>query len=262
MSDVFEAPLLSLLDGDQDPLAAPIVVRNAPEQIVERLATAVALGVYVPGQRLPAERELAELLGVSRATLREALRRLTDAGYIEQRRGRSGGSYVLSDWRPSSTDLVRRHLLPQWSHFEALFDARQLLEPVIAATAARRRTRTDVDQLESALAAYHDADDRDASRAADERLHRAVARASHNSLLLGLSTQIRSRVSLGLGAEPYSAEVRRAAAKQHADLVSAIETADPDAASRLAATHFALSEELVRNLVVRVSAGLDEEEQV
>src|SRR6185437_2941307 len=124
--------------GD-DPLAGPIVVRNAPEQIVERLVTAVALGVYVPGQALPPERELASLLGVSRATVREALRRMTDSGYIEQRRGRNGGSFVLEDWRPSSADLIRRHLLPNWTRFEALFDTRQLLEPVIAATAALRR---------------------------------------------------------------------------------------------------------------------------
>jgi GntR family transcriptional regulator, transcriptional repressor for pyruvate dehydrogenase complex len=258
MSELFESPMLLPLDADRpDPLAAPIVVRNAPEQIVERLATAVALGVYVPGQRLPAERELAEMLAVSRSTVREALRRLTDAGYVEQRRGRFGGSYVLAGWRPSSADLVRRHLLPQWSRFEALFDTRQLIEPVIAATAARRRTPADVEEMTSALAAYRDADDREASRLADERLHHAVAKAAHNPVLLSLSTQIRSRVSLGLGAEPYTEQVRRTAAEQHGELIDAIVSQHVEAAVSVASVHFVLSEALVRDLVARVSAESD-----
>ncbi|AWS43174.1 FadR/GntR family transcriptional regulator [Streptosporangium sp. 'caverna'] len=253
MSESFEPPLLTELQRDStDPLAGPIVVRNAPEQIVERLVTAVALGVYVPGQALPPERELASLLGVSRATVREALRRMTESGYIEQRRGRTGGSFVLEGWRPSSADLIRRHLLPNWSRFEALFDARRLLEPVIAATAARRRNDDDVASLSQALVDYREAGDREESRVADERLHRAVAESTHNPVLVGISAQIRTSISLDLGAEPYTPEIRRIAAIQHGELADAVIEQDPDRASAIALEHFGLTEKLIRDLVVRV----------
>jgi DNA-binding FadR family transcriptional regulator len=243
--------------GD-DPLAGPIVVRNVPDQIVERLVTAVALGVYVPGQALPPERDLAAMLGVSRATVREALRRMTEGGYLEQRRGRNGGSFVLEGWRPSSADLIRRYLLPNWARFEALFDARQLIEPLIAATAATRRDDADIESLTQALDSYRNAANRDESRAADARIHRAVAEATHNPVLVGMSIQIRTRVSLDLGAEPYTPQVRRIAADQHHDLAGAVIDSDPDRAAAIAREHFALTENLIRDLVARIAAAAPE----
>src|SRR5262249_56398004 len=73
-------------------LLAPITLRTAGERIAERLVTAIALGEFVPGQRLPAERDLAAMLEVSRTTVREALQRLQAAGYVTARRGRGGGA--------------------------------------------------------------------------------------------------------------------------------------------------------------------------
>ena len=64
------------------------------------------------------------MLGVSRTAVREALRQLAEAGYIEVRRGRTGGSFVMSGWGPDPPTMVGRHLLPNWERFEALFDAR------------------------------------------------------------------------------------------------------------------------------------------
>jgi len=69
-------------------LLAPITLRTAGERIAERLVTAIALGEFIPGQRLPAERDLAAMLEVSRTTVREALQRLQAAGYVTARRGR------------------------------------------------------------------------------------------------------------------------------------------------------------------------------
>jgi GntR family transcriptional repressor for pyruvate dehydrogenase complex len=235
-----------------EPLGERLVTRNVADQIVDRLVTAVALGVYVPGQRLPSERELSEMLGVSRTGVREALHRLAEAGYVEVRRGRSGGSFVLSGWGPGSAEMVGRHLLPNWERFEALFDARRLIEPMIARTAAERRTRADVRRIRQALTLYREATDRETSRRADEMLHRSVGEATHNPVLVGLSTQIRSRVSLNLGAEPYTAQVRETAAHQHEELTDAIDEGDGDRAAAIAAEHFVLTEKLIRDLVRRV----------
>ena len=72
----------------------PVRSQNAFEETVERLLAVIKLGVVGPGERFPAERELAALLGVSRITLREAIGDLRDAGYVESRRGRFGGTFV------------------------------------------------------------------------------------------------------------------------------------------------------------------------
>ena len=72
----------------------PIRTVNAFEQLVERLGRAIKLGLLAPGERLPPERRLAEQLELSRSTVREALRLLYDAGYLEARRGRRGGVFV------------------------------------------------------------------------------------------------------------------------------------------------------------------------
>ncbi len=81
------------------------------DEITDRLVTAVAIGEYLPGSRLPSERELAASLRVGRMTVRAALARLVELGLVETRRsGRSGGTYVLQQWPESSTAAVGRTL--------------------------------------------------------------------------------------------------------------------------------------------------------
>src|SRR5712664_2460659 len=86
----------------------PVRSQNAFEETVERLLAVIKLGVVAPGERFPAERELAALLGVSRITLREAIGDLRDAGYVESRRGRFGGTFVTyTPPAPSRVELRR-----------------------------------------------------------------------------------------------------------------------------------------------------------
>ena len=112
---------------------------NVFESTVEQLATAVRLGVFARGEQLPPERELAERLGVSRVTLREAIAALRDSGLVTTRRGRGGGTVVIYDGpqmaaeRPVGGIRGRRGA--------ALADAlefRRVVEPGAAALAARR----------------------------------------------------------------------------------------------------------------------------
>ena len=236
------------------PFATPILARHVADDIVDRLVTAIALGVYVPGQQFPTERELAARLGVSRSSVRGALSQLTESGYLEVRRGRNGGYFVLANWGPSSAEHVRRHLIPNWAEFEVLFDARTLIEPMIAKAAAERRTPENLTAITAALAAYLAAPDHDASRRADSELHHAIAEASQNSILVELSLDLRTRISLNLGAEPYTDEVRRMAICQHQALVTAITAGNAAEAADIAASHFTLSEDLIRALVARAQA--------
>jgi GntR family transcriptional regulator, transcriptional repressor for pyruvate dehydrogenase complex len=230
----------------------PLRRRNAAEQLAERLVTAIALGEFVLDQRLPAERELSTMLGVSRTVVREALHRLADGGYLEIQRGRNGGAVVRSSWGPASAEMVRRTLAPHWADFEALLDLRLLIEALIARTAATRHAAEDIDAIRAAQQGYEDAGgEREASRAADQALHATIAAGCHNEYLAGLSRQIRAQVSLGFGAEPYSAELRRRAIEQHAGLVEAVAARDGDAAALLAAEHFSLTEAAMRALLRR-----------
>ena len=245
------APVVAPNENAAHHWGAPIVTRHIADDVVDRLVTAVALGLYVTGQQLPTERELATMLGVSRTSVREALRQLTDTGYLEVRRGRNGGYFVLANWGPTSAEHVRRQIIANWSEFEHIFDARTLVEPMIARTAAARRTEADIAAMAMALQAYLDAPDHDASRRADSALHLAIAEATHNPILVAMSVDLRAKITLNLGAEPYTDAVRRTAIGQHTELVAAVTEGRGDEAAAIAATHFTLSENLIRQLVDR-----------
>src|SRR6201981_4206521 len=91
-----------------------MTVRTPGERLAARFVTAIALGQFVPGQRLPPERELASMLNVSRATVREAIARLAESGYVTVRRGRAGGTFVAAGWGPDAEEMIRRTLNPEW----------------------------------------------------------------------------------------------------------------------------------------------------
>ena len=234
-------------------LLAPVTIRTTGEVIAERFVTAIALGQFVPGQRLPAERELAGMLNVSRATVREAIARLAESGYVTVRRGRAGGTFVAAGWGPDAEEMIRRTLNPEWQELELLLDFRQLVEQQIARTAAIRREDTDIVAIRRALSDYeHAGDDRDSSHLADLALHRAIATATQNPHLRDLSLSVRHDISFGFEAEPYSPEVRRRALHQHPELAQAVIDGNPERAAELAAEHFSLTESMLRELHARV----------
>jgi GntR family transcriptional regulator, transcriptional repressor for pyruvate dehydrogenase complex len=234
------------------PLLAPLTLRTAGERIAERFVTAIALGEFVPGQQLPSERELAATLEVSRTTVREALQRLHVAGYVTTRRGRGGGTFVQTGQGAESDEMIRRTLLPAWAELSEILDFRQLIEQQIARTAAERRDDADIGAIRAAVAAYDRATNREESRLADGAVHQAVAHAAHNSRLVELSARIRREVSFGFDAEPYSAEVRRRAVHQHPELADAVIAGDAATAASVAAQHFSLTEDLLRELHARI----------
>jgi GntR family transcriptional regulator, transcriptional repressor for pyruvate dehydrogenase complex len=233
-------------------LLTPITLRTAGERIAERIVTAIALGEFVPDQRLPTERELATMLEVSRTTVREALQRLQASGYVTTRRGRGGGTFVRTDRGPDADDMIARTLVPAWADLTELLDFRILVEQLIARTAAQRRDDRDIAQIRAAVGGYTSAADRDASSLADSALHQAIARATHNARLMELSGQIRREVSLGFDAEPYTPAVRRRALHQHPSLAEAVIAGEAALAARVAAEHFSLTEDMLRELHARI----------
>ncbi len=240
---------------DGTDLFAPLRFKNAGQQVAERLVTALALGVFVPGQRLPSERDLAATLGVSRTTVREAVSRLAATGYIDVRRGRHGGAFVMVGLGPDTDEMIRRTLVQDWDQFEQLFDFRALVEPLIADTAARRRDPEDVDRIAAALEAYRGAGvSRELSGAADRTLHHAIATAAHNPYLVDISERLRQGVTLGFRTEAYSVAIRERAIVEHSNLAQAVIDGDPVRAAAIAAQHFTTTETRLRELYERARA--------
>jgi DNA-binding FadR family transcriptional regulator len=238
--------------ADFGALLVPVPMRTAGERIAERLVTAIALGEFEPGQRLPTERELAATLEVSRTTVREALQRLQAAGYVTTRRGRGGGTFIQTGAGPGSDEMIKRTLDPAWEELTELLDYRRLIEQQIARTAAMRRSAADIEIIRRAVGEYAHAAGRDASRLADHALHQAIARAAHNTRLVGLSARIRREVGLGFDAEPYTPKMRRRALRQHPTLAEAVIAGDPDRAARLADSHFSLTDDMLAELRARL----------
>jgi GntR family transcriptional regulator, transcriptional repressor for pyruvate dehydrogenase complex len=233
-------------------MLSPITLRTAGERIAERIVTAIALGEFVPEQRLPTERELATMLEVSRTTVREALQRLQASGYVTTRRGRGGGTFVRTDRGPDADEMIARTLGPAWADLTDLLDFRRLVEQLIARTAAQRRDDQDIAVIRAAVGDYARAANRDASSLADHAVHQAIARATHNARLVELSAQARREISLGFDAEPYTPQVRHRALDQHPSLAEAVIAGDADLAAHLAAEHFSLTEDMLRELHARI----------
>lgn len=213
---------------------------TAAEAISERVLAAVAVGVLQPGEQLPAERELAEMLGVSRTTIRQALARLAALGIIESRRGRAGGTFV-ADRGAVDTGTTQRILERIRLEIQSLHDYRALIQELIARTAATRHDATDDATIKRALAAYVEADGAAASRFADRALHDAIAAAAGNEHLAQLGRDLASQVNLGFPSEPYSEQLRATARQQHQAIVEAVLAGDPERAGRLAGEHFRLT---------------------
>ncbi|WP_131742404.1 FadR/GntR family transcriptional regulator [Actinomadura roseirufa] len=230
----------------------PLRRAGTGEQVAHRLATAIALGEFSLGDRLPSERDLAALLRVSRESVRAALRTLAGSGLVEIRRGRGGGAFVLAEWGEASASAVRGALLERWEEFEELFDYRRLVEGMIASTAAERAGAADHAAIARALAAFDAAASLGEAREHDVALHLAVARATHNARLVRLHERLLSEVSLGVSAEPYTWEIYAEAKPHHHALAEAITRGDPAAAGRIAAHHFAITEDAMRRLAERV----------
>lgn len=222
--------------------------------LTDRLVTAIAIGAYSPGERLPAERELAAALAVSRVTVRQALQQVTDLGLIETRRGRGGGSFVaLTSWEDVAPEVARRTLEVEIPRLLDLYDYRCMAEGMIARAAAERRTADDTARIRTALEDFRTARSMIEARNADRRLHGLISAAARNPHLTSLSAHLTAAATLGFGAEPYTQEFYDEALDQHTELVAHVIRGEADAANRSAQAHFTLTLETMQASLRRVS---------
>jgi GntR family transcriptional repressor for pyruvate dehydrogenase complex len=229
-------------------LFSPVPARNAFEVTVERLAQSIRLGVLVDGEQLPPERELAERFGVSRVTLREAIKTLRDVGLVESRRGRGGGTFIVSPkvQRPRSADQISRSL---GHSLEDALALRRVVEPGAAALAATRTlTAADRASLHFYLAAATDCKP-GSRRLADSRLHLAIAALGGSASVTAVVADVQMRLDELLRAIPVIAANIAHSNLQHAAIVDAILAGQADRARAEMEEHVDGTAALLRGLL-------------
>jgi GntR family transcriptional regulator, transcriptional repressor for pyruvate dehydrogenase complex len=227
----------------------PVRTGNAFEETVERLLRAIKLGVVAHGESLPPERELAARLAVSRVTLREAIRALQQAGYVESRRGRYGGTFII--YRPAApgTDDVRRIAAGMGAELDDALAYRQVLEPGAAALAAARALSAEQRQyLQARLEDVAAADPAD-YRLSDTRFHLAIAELAGSPSLYASIAETRLRLNDLLNAIPLLQPNIEHSEAQHRTLAAAILTGDAAAARRQMEEHLTGTASLLRGFL-------------
>ena len=205
----------------------PVHAVGVVELVVRRLGEAIGTGVFSAGERLPSERDLAVLLGVSTVTLRQALQVLRSAGYLETRRGRGGGTFVCGDIDGVLRSFSGDTPLLTVDEIREFTDWRRAVSGEAAFLAAERATAADVARLQELSAAVGSAlSDFPSFRMADARLHVGIAEASGSSGLLSAETSIQSRLSDVLQAIPGPTEADAASHQEHQMLLRALESRD------------------------------------
>lgn len=233
----------------EDAIFRPVRAGNSFEETVERLLQAIKLGVVRCGERLPAERDLAVRLGVSRVTLREAIRDLQRAGYVESRRGRFGGTFVT--YRPKSPRRAPARKLAREMGAE-LSDAltlRLALEPGAAEIVASRTLAAEERGYLRRLLEECSAADAPDYRQRDSRLHLAIAELAGSSSLAAAVADVRMRLNDLLDAIPLLDRNIHHSNTQHAVIVGAILAADPSAARQAMAEHLEGTAALLRGFL-------------
>jgi GntR family transcriptional regulator, transcriptional repressor for pyruvate dehydrogenase complex len=233
-----------------DAVLRPVRGHHAFEACVEQLATTIRLGVYPLGSTLPPERELSARLAVSRATLREAMAALREAGLVETRRGRGGGTVVtLRPRTPSARAAARISAARRREWLDAL-DFRRIVEPGAASLAAStvldgaRR-----DELEQAHREVAAADKPAAHRQADSRFHLTVAALTGSPRVIEAVTSVQATLHEMLLAIPVLAANITHSDRQHAALVKAVLAGEADKARRVMEEHCDDTAALLRGLV-------------
>jgi GntR family transcriptional regulator, transcriptional repressor for pyruvate dehydrogenase complex len=222
----------------------PLTPQTASESAARFLRAMIFSGELGPGDRLPPERDLSARLGISRITLRLALKSLESTGYIVTTRGAQGGSRVTDEH-----SLFRCWLQWMLLHSEELddvFELRLAVEPKIAALAAIRRTDDELHAMERAVKREAETADSSSIFRADMDIHKAIARASHSRRLQ--QAMLEARAELFMPVDQAAKEGKQEAIHlSHATILAAIRTQDADAAADLMHEHILNTRDLIRH---------------
>ncbi|MFN8080159.1 MAG: FCD domain-containing protein [Kineosporiaceae bacterium] len=219
---------------------------SAVQGVADELRAAIHRGDLSTGDRLPAERDLATQLGVSRITLREAIRIMVEEGYLVARRGSRGGTFVTELEVPYGRWLSR--MRSNIAEFEDLLEFWIAVELRAATLAARRHTDKDLAVLEATLDQMRQAADRAAYRSADHAFHRGVAEAARSPRLSEAIAAARGELFLQTDRLIYD-ELIDDTISEHRRILEAIRARDAAAAGAAMQEHLELTRQGLRALL-------------
>ncbi len=226
-------------------LFAPVRSQTAFEETVERLGTAIKLGLLPPGSRLPAERELCTRLGIARSTLRQALTALTQSGHVFATRGRGGGTFV-SDPQPPAVPPSKL-MLAEWRE---TCDQRLAVELGVAVLACERAQPEAIDELDAVVDALErQLEDFPAYRQSDTRLHVGLAETAGSTRLVAAMTETQGAMTDLISYIAHPPEVLASSNAQHRRLLAAVRERDTTRAARVMTEHLQGTEHVLAGLL-------------
>jgi DNA-binding FadR family transcriptional regulator len=234
------------MQGDvaQEAVFKPVRPPTTFEETVERLGTAIRLGLLPAGSRLPPERSLAGQLRISRSTLRQALTTLVQSGHLVSRRGRSGGTFVAEE--PPLAERASGQLEEEaW----AVLDYRVAIETGATILAAERAEAEHLNRLDQLVSKMAGADDFEAYRRADMRFHIGVAEAARSPRLVAAMTEVQGQMSDLFALIAHPEEVLTHSNAQHRRLVGLLGRGDGSRSVRLMRAHVEGTEHILAGLI-------------
>jgi DNA-binding FadR family transcriptional regulator len=222
----------------------PVQTATTFEETVDRLGTAIRLGILTPGSRLPSERELAEQLAISRSTLRQAITALVESGHLTSVRGRSGGTFVVPE-----PPLAEGSAGPLPEGWHRVLDMRIAVEVGAVTLAAERIDDEALAVMREAVARMDAATEFEEYRRADVRFHIEVARATRVPRLVALMTEVQGEVTELIAHIAHPPQVLRHSNADHMRLIESLARHDGARAVRVLRLHLDGTEHILSGLM-------------
>lgn len=216
-----------------------ISLSRASSTLADRLRDLILTGVFQQGTMLPSEREIVTDSGLSRGSVREALRILETEGLVEMRTGRAGGALITTPTRASLAQTLEVFLRANEVKLKVLLDCRLAIEPMMARLTAEAHSAEDLARIQEAHEDFmKEAADPEKYRASNFRWHLSVAYASQNEPLIALMESVREPILHSQGYNRLSTPARsEQTIIAHSAVMDAIIARDGDRAARAMETH-------------------------
>lgn len=217
----------------------PVIVPKASDALVDQIRSLILNGTFVPGDLLPTERQLMMETGLSRTTVRDALRVLESRGLIVTKPGRSGGSMVTLPGRDSISRSVELFVRSHGIRLSSLLECRVAVEPALARLASLHRSKAQLDEMKGLHERFSQSvDDVPEYKRLNLEWHLAIARASQNEPLMALIEAITTPIREAMDYRDVTTpEIRASAVKAHTSIMRAIEEQDGEAAFNRMSRH-------------------------
>ena len=222
----------------------PVRPATTFEETVERLGTAIRLGLLPPGSRLPSERDLADQLRISRSTLRQALTTLVQSGHLVSSRGRTGGTFVAE--RPP---LAEAEPKPLGDSAWAVLDFRVAVETGATILAAERGEAEQFERLDELVEQMATVTEFEDYRRADIRLHIGIAEAARSPRLVRAMTEVQGQMSDLIALIPHPEQVLTHSNAQHKRLVTLLRRGQAGAAVGIMREHIEGTEHILAGMI-------------